>query len=92
MNKLELAKRIEERLTITLTKTYETKKGSKWNVLEKETKVIFLDEYNNNLENKLSCDRYYKGYTCVGNIVDKIISLSPNKDSRFVYNFDFKLN
>lgn len=92
MNKLELAKRIEERLTITLTKTYETKKGSKWNVSEKETRVISLEAYNNILDFKLSSDRYYKGYTCVGNIVDKIISLSPSKDSRSVYKFDFKLN
>lgn len=90
--KLELTKRIEERLTITLTKTYQTKKGSKWVNEKQETKIILLDEYNNNLKNKLSYDRYYKGYTCVGNIVNKIISLSPSKDSRYVYNFDFKLN
>lgn len=92
MNKLELAKRIEERLVINLIKSYQTKKGNKWVNEEQETRVISLEEYNNILDFKLSCDRYYKGYTCIGNIVNKIISLSPSKDSRSVYNFDFKLN
>lgn len=92
MNKLELAKRIEERLTITMTKVKQTKKGNKWLTDKQETIVISLEGYNNILWNRYVNERYYKGYTCVGYIVDKIISLSPSKDSRSVYNFDFKLN
>ena len=90
--KLELSKRLEERLTITLIKSYQSKKGSKWVNDKEETSVINLEEYNNILDFKLANDRYYKGYTCVGNIVDKITSVSPSGDSRVVYNFDFKLN
>lgn len=92
MNKLELSKEVEEKLIITLTKTYETKKGNKWNVLEKEKRVINLEEYNKIVVFRLYGALYYRGTTCVGNIVNKIIDTIPYTDSRFVYNFDFKLN
>lgn len=90
--KLELSKRLEKRLTITLIKYYQSKKGRKWVNDKQETSVISLEGYNDILDFKLVNDRYYKGYTCVGDIVDKITNVSPSGDRRVVYNFDFKLN
>ncbi len=79
----------------SMTKTKQVKKGSKWINTEEETKSITTQFYMNMLEaipffrNLGGSETVYKGYTVMGYIPYKIISTSPARDERYIYEFCF---
>ena len=79
----------------SMTKTKQVKKGSRWINTEEETKSITTVFYMNTLEavpffrNLGGSETVYKGYTIMGYIPYKIISTSPTKDERYIYEFCF---
>jgi hypothetical protein len=86
-------------LQITMTKDSQTKKrGTKTSFItnETETKVIDAKQYKNIVDAKSffknlgGSETHTKSYTCNGYCVTKIISTSPDKQMRSIYNFDFK--
>ena len=61
---------------------------------KEETESITTQFYMNTLEaipffRNMGSERVYKGYTIMGYIPYKIISISPAKDERYIYEFCF---
>lgn len=84
---------------ITLTKLTQVKKlGTKtvFETKETETNVIDNKQYSNIVNARSffkslgGSEKHTKGYTCNGYCVTKIISTSPDKENRSIYNFNFK--
>lgn len=78
----------------SMTKTKQVKKGSRWITIKEETESITTQFYMNTLEaipffRNMGSERVYKGYTIMGYIPYKIISISPAKDERYIYEFCF---
>jgi len=83
---------------IKLTKIgYQKKEGTKtvWEEIEKEEKTIDEQYYNNIVDakhffqNLSGTERHTKGYTSQGYKVIEIVSTSPDKQQKSIYQFDF---
>lgn len=78
----------------SMTKTKQVKKGGRWIDTEEKTKSITTQFYMNTLEaipffRNMGSETVYKAYTTMGYIPYKIISTSPAKDERYIYEFCF---
>ena len=82
--------------TMTLLKKRCEKKGNKWVVIEEEEKEINEKYYENIInarhffENLGGKELHYKSYTYIGYIVTTIHSISPDRQSKSVYEFTVK--
>lgn len=83
---------------IKVTKTtYIIKPGTKtvWQQVEQETKVVNEDHYRNLVESapffrRLGGSEYLeRGYTCAGYRVVRIVSKSPDRQTKIVRAIDF---
>jgi len=83
---------------IKLTKIgYEKKEGTKtvWEEIEREEKTIDEKYYNNIVDAKQffknlgGTERHTKGYTSKGYKVIEIVSTSPDRQLKSIYQFDF---
>ena len=82
--------------TMTLLKKRCEKKSNKWVVIEEEEKEINEEYYENIInarhffENLGGKELHYKSYTYIGYIVTTIHSISPDRQSKSVYEFTVK--
>ena len=82
--------------TMTLLKKRCEKKGNKWVIIEQEEKEINEKYYENIVnarhffENLGGKEIHCKSYTYIGYIVTTIHSLSPDRQSKSVYEFTVK--
>lgn len=81
-------------MRITLTITNYNKVGTKWVEENKEIENINEEFYtrcvnDKTMKNMGGYERHDKGYTCKGNVVTKITSISPNKTMKTVRHFEF---
>lgn len=80
---------------IKMVKESYIKKGSKWSLVETENNNIDEQHYKNIIESKSfftnlgGYERHEKSYTSKGYIVTRINSISPDKQNKSVYIFDF---
>ena len=82
-----------ENYGMIMTKTEFKKVGSKWAEVNKEEKEI-TEEYYNNIVNAKDFmrnlggyERHEKNYTCIGYIVTRINSISPDRKDKSLYEF-----
>ena len=78
----------------SMTKTKQIKKKNKWVDTEQYTKSITTEIYMNIIDaipffRNMGSETVYEGYTIMGYIPYKIISTSPDKKERYVYDFSF---
>lgn len=72
-----------------------SKKGTKWVLKNTEEKTINSNNYNNVFnsitffKNLGGSERVYKNYTYVGYIPTKLISISPNKQTKTIRVYEF---
>ena len=83
---------------IKMTKTsYIKKENTKtvWQTIKEEKDLINENKYNNIIEAKRffqnlgGYEKHNKSYTCNGYIVTEIISISPDKKQKSIYQFEF---
>jgi hypothetical protein len=83
---------------IKMIKTsYVKKEGTKtvWQEVKEENKLISEEQYNNIIEAKRffqnlgGYEKHNKSYTCKGYKITEIISISPNKQKKSIYRFEF---
>ena len=80
---------------IPIVVSYYEKQGSKWVLTEKQNKVV-NEEYVNNIITARKFftglggyERQEKNYTKYGFRVIRVVGISPMKDKKVIYEFDF---
>lgn len=84
-----------EDFAILTTETQE-KQGSRWITTETETKTISKSFYNNMTDEKTirffrnlgGIETVQRNYTKMGYLPVRILSTSPNRETRSIYNFE----
>jgi hypothetical protein len=86
---------IMENIRITQTTSNYAKRGNKWVEMASYKTIVDENTYDNVVNSKSffanlgAHERYTKSYTCKGYIVTRINSISPNRQNKTVYNFEF---
>ena len=81
---------------IKLVKKSYVKEGNKWNLIETETNNVDEKVYTNIIDSKRffvalgGHERHEKNYTKYGYRVIRVNSISPAKNKKSVYEFDFE--
>lgn len=83
-----------------MTKETQEKQGSKWVTVETEEKEITREHYRNIIDpqatkffrNLGGIETIQKNYTCFGYIPYRILSTSPDRQTRIIRTFKFALD
>ena len=79
---------------IILTRTEYRKQANKWELVEQETKEVNYDFYLNVIDRRFfkaigGIERSSRSYTPRGYRVTKQTSISPDRNTKIIFEFDF---